>query len=299
MLRLLLLLLLSLPAASPRAEAVFSSAEVFGQVLLIEEETELVRRHFQISRPPRPVTPLPADLKPHHVWQKFYLLLRRIAAFRLRHGLDAFSPLGTEPRESLDPRYTWGQTQRVLTEIRILRRLLGVPGEVAEAPAVEAKRPVDVFHKLAEVEALWDSLLDDDFAAAALYGEALRLDEDVNGLLEWLKRFDDAVPPPRPEQATVEGALAAAYEALGEVQRLQRLLGLPVTDLSGLLGRANPEDVLDLVVLTLAELQTVKARAGLVHAIPPAAKYRAGQRIAQASQLLRYTANKLALIRSF
>jgi hypothetical protein len=297
---LLLLLLLGLPAFTVADETTVSSAEVFRQVLVIEQETELMRRHFNVTRPPRPVTPVTAELRPLHVWQKTYLLLMRITAFRQSRGMDAFSPLGVAPREEMDPRYTWGQTQRVLTEIRILRRLLGVPGEVVEAPEVGPKRPLDVFNKLAEVEALWDSLLGDGYAAGALYAEALRLDEDVSELLELLRRFDDAAPPPRPEQLAPEGVLTAAYGVLGEVQRMQRLLGLPVTDLAAWRSEgADAEMALDLVVLTLAELQTVKARLGFRHAIPPAAKHRPGQRLAEAAQLLGYSARKLALIRSF
>jgi len=300
--RPLLLLLLLLAAPALRAEVVIAPAEVFSQVLLIEQETERIRTHLAITAPPRAVTPVRVELQPRHVWQKAYMVQMKLVAFRRKMGLDAIAPVGVEPRENVDPRFTWGQTQRLLTEIRILERLLGIEQIVAPETTdpVGEKRPADVFNKLGEVEALWDTLLGSGLDPSDAYAEALRLDEEVTALLGYLKVFDNAVPPRKNPEGTPADSLAAASRLLDEVQRLQRLEGLPIMDLTPFRKQENviPDDVLNLTVLTLAELQQIKARVGMRHAIPHAAAYRTGKRPGDVAQLLGYTAAKLALIRS-
>lgn len=296
-LRLLPFLLL-LAASAVRAEVAITPAEVFSQALLIEQETALVRQHYRITTPPRAVAPVAFDLQPRHVWQKAYLVQMKLVAFRRKHGMDAIAPVMVEPRELIDPRYTWAQVQRLLTEVRILHRILGIPGEVGAAPQVTEKRSVDVFNKLAEIEAQWDTITGATTDPSHTFAQALRLSEDVDALLHHLELFDNAVPPAKRPGATSADSLAQAFRLLTEVQRLQVRLGLPTTDFSAFSQGegVTPADVINLVCLTLAELQQVKARVGLKHFITPAASFQEGKRPTDVEQLLGYITNKLALI---
>jgi len=303
--RFMLPLLLLLLAAAPRAEVTITPAEVFGQVLVLERETELIRHHLGITTAPLAVTPVRAELMPRHVWYKLYMVQTKLVAFRRQQGLEGVTPVGIEPREHTDPRLSWGQTQRLLTEIRILRKLLGIPGAVSEEGTTPAeigeKQSLDVYNKLSEVEALWNTLLGGGLDPSHVYAQAHRLDEDVNALLNRAGVFDNATPPAKRPEATSADSLRAAYQVLGEVQRLQRRLGLPVLDLSVFdkPTEASPDDVFNLLGLILAELQPVKARVGLIHAITPPAVFQQGKRPAEVVQLLGYIANKLAQIRYF
>lgn len=110
---LLTLFLLFLSTASP-AKVVITPAEVFGQVLLVEQETELLRRHFQVTTPPRPATPVRAEIHPRHVWHKVYMVQTKLVVFRRQMGFEATTPVGVEPREHTDPSSTWAQVQRLL-----------------------------------------------------------------------------------------------------------------------------------------------------------------------------------------
>ena len=300
--RVFIILLLLLPCMFSKVQAkgvVITPSEVYAQVVLIEKETWLVKQYFNINTRPAPVMELTADIKPRHVWQKAYMLQMKLVMFRRKHQLNVLSPVGMEPVEQLDPRYTWEQTERILNEIHIIRRLLNIKGEVATVPAVtEDKTSSDVFNKLAQIEAEWDMLLGTGFDASYVFDQVLRLNEDVNAILNQLKVFDNAIPPEKKMTDTPANALAQAFLLLEQVQRLQKLLGLETVDFSTLRKTENvrPDDTFNLVCLILAELQQVKARIGLSHRITPVATFHENKTSADVRQLLGYIVNKLVLI---
>jgi hypothetical protein len=294
----LLLFILSLTVFNCHADVVITPSEVYAQVLLIEQETQLVKRHFQAAAQPTAVIEADVDIQPRHVWQKGYMLQMKLVAFRRKHRLEGLAPVGIEPTEHIDPRYTWAQTQRILTEIRITRKILGIPGEAGAAPQVADKKPVDVFNKLAHIEAEWDTLTGVGFDPSYTFSQVLRLNEDVNVVLRQLNVFDSAVPPPKVLDDTPKDALMQAFLVLEQVQRLQKLAGLPVIDLSAFRKTENvaPSNVFNMVCLILAELQQIKAHIGLKHAITPPAAFHTDKKPADVRQFLGYITSKLALI---
>jgi hypothetical protein len=296
--RFVLSILLFAVLLTAQAEVTVTPSEVYSQVLLIEKETELVKRHFSSTKQPAPVTEIVFDAQPRHVWQKGYMLQIKLAAFRRRHQLNGIAPVGIEPSEHVDPRYTWGQTQRILTEIRIIRKVLGIRGEAGNAPHVENKTSQDVFNKLAQIEAEWDVLTGGGLDTSYTFSEALRLNEDANTILRQLTVFDNAVPPIKNPTDTATDALAQAFSVLEQVQRLQKQVGLDIVDLSAFhkTEQAAPADVFNMVCLVLAELQQIKDRIGLKHAITPMASYHENKKPADVRQLLGYITHKLALI---
>ena len=297
--RLILFISLCCLCFAVKAEVIIAPSEVFSQVLLIEKETELVKRHFNSIQKVVEINAVDTDIKPRHVWQKAYILQMKLVAFRRKQHLDGFAPVGVEPGENIDPRYTWAQTQRVLTEIRIIRKVLGISGEVGvAAPPVEGKKPVDVFNKLAQIEAEWDALTGVSFDPSYTLSQILRVNEDVDMVLRKLNVFDSAIPPVKDLPATPADALAQTFLLLAEVQRLQKLAGLEVTDFSDFHKTENviPANVLTMVSLILAELQQIKDRVGLKHNITPPASYHEGKKPADVRQFLGYVTNKLALI---
>ncbi|TAN53556.1 MAG: hypothetical protein EPN21_01180 [Methylococcaceae bacterium] len=274
-------------------------AEVYTQALLIEQETEIIRRHFNITTKIT-YTPLQTEVKPRHVWQKTYQLLMKINVFRRLHGLTSIAPTATEPMSNVEARMVWSQTQRILTEIRILRRHLGIPGEPVSTPHPEEKKPLDVYNKLNEILALWGGLIGAGFTPSHVYSEVLRLNKDVDGILLQLKIFDSAAPPPRKEEADVNETLGLAFEVMDEIQRLQRLANIETTDFSALHKTEGivPADVFNLIDMALAELDTIKAKIGLIHSVTPIAEYFEDKTPADVAQTLGYLANKLRLIKS-
>ena len=274
-------------------------SDVYAQVLLIEKETELIKHHFNYAKRPTPVAEVSASIMPRHVWQKCYMLQNKLLAFRRKHQLDALIPIGIEPVKDMDPRYTWAQTQRILVEIRILRVLLAIPGEVVPATLpVEGKTPLDVFNKLSQIEAEWDALTGADFDASYAFAQAMRLNEEIDIILRHLGVFDDAVPPEKNLAATPADSLTQIFLTLEQLQRLQKLAGLDGADLSVFrkTEQVAAYDVFNMICMILAELQPLKYQIGLKHVATMPANYYENKISPDVLQLLGYVTNKLALI---
>lgn len=274
--------------------AEITSSTVYAQALQVEKEIELLRRHFNVTAR-NPVATVVADLQPRHVWQKTYGIMIKLNIFRRKHGLNGFAPVAIEPSLKLDPRITWAQTQRILTEIRIAKALLGIPGEVSPTAQVAGKQPIDVFNKLNQISYDLDALNGEAISPSYVYAEALRLDADINTIMRRTATVDAAVPPARNPAVEPKDSLQATFELMDEIQRLQRKLGIDTTDFSVFRKQDKivPADVFGMVGLCLAELQLVKAKLGMQHSITPAAEFQQGKHPAEVVQLLGYAANKL------
>lgn len=270
---------------------------VYAQAVQIEKEVDLMRTHLKIKTQGT-LKPVVADLQPRHAWQKAYLIMLKISQFRRKQGMSGFAPLSQEPELKTDPRTTWGQTQRVLAELRIVKTNLGIAGEVGPAARFEGKRPIDVFNKLNAISYDLDALIGEPTSPALVYAEARRINADINSLLRRTATADTAVPPARQADARPADSLMAAFALMEEIQRLQRHHGIETTDFGAFRKQEQvaPADVFNMVGMCIAEMQTLKAKLGLKHAITPPADYVAGKTPAEVQQLLLYEAAKLRLI---
>jgi hypothetical protein len=284
--------------SNARAEVSVSPAEVYAQILQIDAETELVKNHFNMDKKPVEVIDIVADIEPRHVWQKCYMLQMKLMVFRRKHQLNTIAPVDEEPSERVNFNGVWAQTQRTLTTIRVIRKMLGIQGETTTPMQIAGKSSLDMFNKLTHIEAEWDVLAGSGFDATYAFDQTLRLNEDVDLVLRQLGIFDNAVPPVKNPHGTPVDSLAQAFLVLEQVQRLQKLAGLRIANLSAFhkTEKVTPADVFNLVSLTLADLQQIKARVGLTHAITPPASYHIGKKPADVGQLLGYITRKLALI---
>jgi len=270
---------------------------VYSQVLLIEQETELVKRHFHVTESAEPVKEITVDLKPRHVWQKGYMLQMKIVTFRCKYNLGALTPVILEPMKVLSPNYTWAQTQRTLSEIRIIRKLLGINSVIGAVPQIENKRPVDVYNKLNQIEAEWDVLANATIDSSLTFAQLMRLNEDLNVIFLKLNLFDTAVPPAKKIDTTSVDSLEKTFAALEQIQRLQKMARIELVDLSDFRTTENvkPANVFNMVCFLIAEIQPIKAELGITTFTPAAAEYK-NKNPADVQQLLGYIEKKLALI---
>lgn len=299
MLRAIFLTLLLLNCLITKAETNITSTEVYQQIILIERETELIRQHFQENKKNIQTTETTADIKPRHVWQKCYMLQIKLVAFRRKHHLIGFAPVGIEPIGQFDSVHNWAQTQRILTEIRIIRKILGIKKEIDnKLPNITDKNNLDIYNKLNQIEALWDELSSSHLDASYTFDQILRINEDIAMILRQLNVFDSAIPPKKHPENTAADSLAQAFLLLEQVQRLQQLAGIETIDLSDFKQKNNitSAQVFNIVCLILAEIQTIKAKIGLNHYITPPATYHENKTSADVQQFLGYITNKLALI---
>lgn len=280
------------------AQAEITPSTVYAQAVQIEKEIELLKRYYNITLH-NPVAPVEADLQPRHVWQKTYVILIKLSIFRRKHGLSGFSPLVHEPTIKQDPRNSWGQTQRILTEIKIIKAYLGIPGEVSPVAPMQGKRPIDVFNKLNQIAYDMDALNNEAISPSYVYAEVLRINEDVNDLMRKIGTADTAVPPARNPAATPVDSLAQAFVLMETIQKMQRQLGLETTNLDVFRKKDGvvPADVFNMVTLCLGEIQLVKARLDLAHSVTHPAEFHEGKTPAEVTQLLGYVTNKLRLIK--
>jgi len=296
--RKVIFLILLLCTTALHAEVKITPSEVYAQAILIERETELVTRFFKPTLQLHHWESVKTDIRPRHVWQKAYMVQMKIVAFQQAQGMIAFTPISIEPRHDYDPRLNLAQNQRILTEIRFIRKLFSIPGEVSIAPKVEGKQPLDVYNKLCEIETRWDDLAGITIDSSPPFAQVLRLNEDINTLMRSLNILDNAIPPAERLKAKMADSLADAFLVLEQVQRLQRMAGLEIIDFSPFrrAEEVTANHVFNLICLTLAELQQVKAQLGLIHAITPPATYQEHKTSSDVVQFLGYVANKLLLI---
>ena len=295
-LAVLLLVPLLFCTAARAGEA--APSDVYAQAVRIEAEVDSLKRHFKISGKAR-VEAKSGDLKPRHVWAKTYMILLKLGKLRRQQGLTFIVPANVEPMLDMPPSQPWGMTQRILTEIAVFKQRLDIPGQPPATVPVSGKRPIDAFNKLHQISGDLDLLLGASTPNDA-YSEALRLHEDVTALLRHQRIFDEAVPPPRRDNLQPKDSLLAVFALIGEIQRIQRTHGLATTDFKGFEtgDKATPDDVLAMIQLALAELQLIKARLGMTHAITASGTYEENKTPADVVQLLGYVTAKLREVQS-
>ena len=295
----LLLYLLCVPV--PFAAAPVSSDEVYADVLRIESETALIRRSLGISANVAPVPRIEANLLPRHSLAQGCVLLAKINFFRRQRGMPDAPPAMIAPYRNLEPFHTWAQTQRILTEISIIKRWLDITGDVQPIAPVSGKHPIDVFNRMRQVSADWNALVGGGGVLPAhVYGEATHLAEETRILLSFLGIADNAAPPPRNPNALPQDSLREVFAALTEIQRLQAQASIVPTDFMAFHKSEDvqPDDVLTMLALTLGELQILKAHIGLQHNVAPIRSYYPDKQPADVQQVIGYATNRLRLIRT-
>lgn len=294
----LLLFLIQMLVATVGHAAEATPSDVYAQAVRIEQEVAGLKHHFKIAGKAA-LIPRNGELKPRHVWTMSYVILLKLGKLRRKIGLSYIDPVGVEPLLDMSNNQPWGMTQRILTEIQILKFYLGIPGQAPSTTPVSGKRHIDVYNKLHQISDEME-LLSTPITPSDVYAEVKRLNEDVSVVLRHLRIVEHAVPPPRRENLLPRDSLRATFEVLGEIQRIQRLHGLQTTDLklfdTG--DKAMPDDVFDLVVQLQAEWQTIKAQLGMAHHITMPAGYEENKQPSDVVQLLGYITEQLREIKS-
>ena len=280
-----------------RAEVRIDPSVVYIEVEKIGREIDLLKKHFKISQSIS-FTPYEANLKPKHTWQLTYIIFSKINIFRSKINLPRIMVNSMEPVLDINPLLTFEQTQRLLAEIAILKIHLGITQYISSPGKISGKQPIDVFNQLQKISLEMDLLNKELIHPTYVFSEVMRIDTDISSILRWLKLEDTSYPPAKEENVTPKDSLDATYELMEEIYRLQRILGVGLTDFSLLRrqGKILPSDVYLMVGMCLAELQPVKARMGISILTPPAESYDF-KTPADVHQLIQWSTKKLQLVR--
>ncbi|MCX6076737.1 MAG: hypothetical protein NTW78_07605 [Campylobacterales bacterium] len=279
-----------------------TSSELYGQVMLIEEEVEFLLDHYKVvhhhHKDGEKVTHISIELKPRHVWQKTYEIMIKINILRNRFGLETIEPVNTTPVLNLNPDMVYGQTQRILTELNIFKMREGVVSPVFKQQSFKEKRPLDVFDALYHVSVLLDELNGAQIPLSFSYGETLRIYDDITSVLQRLNVEDNTIPEIKNLSATPTNMLNNGILLLEKIKQLQILAGIAVVDFSQFKkDEAKERDVFEISEMVLAELQTIKAFVGIKIITPAATQYE-GKTAAEVNQLMSWNLRKLNLIQS-
>lgn len=272
-------------------------SNVFSQVMQIEKELLILKKHLNITKGYKFDPIEKTELKPRHAWQKTYEIMVKINVFRRAHSLPTIEPVNMEPVLNIAPVLTYEQTQRILAELSILKFRLGITKKVSKADKYKNKTPMNVFNKLREVSSILDVINGSEFSPSYVFGEAMRIYKDINIILNKLKIADTAIPPEKVISDTPKDSLLSELKLLEKIFTLERSIGLEGIDVAVFyLENPGPPEVFELTQIILAELQVIKASLGIRHEITQAAHFYSQKTPADVNQLIGWSLLKMKQI---
>lgn len=200
---------------------------------------------------------------------------------------------------SLQTRYE--QMIRVITELQILKHHLDVTADMPPLPQFKDKTTTDIYNVLNHASYEMDLINRKPLTPSDVFGQAVRISEDVNFILEALDLENTSIPPQKNLNAQPNDVFETTLSLLEEIKRLQKMMKLRGIDFHQLKPRTrpvNPSDVFSISGIVLAELQQMKAYLGLKHSLTPMAEHYENIRPADVQQLIGWNVRKLQLIRT-
>lgn len=276
-------------------------SKVYSQVMIVENEVEFLLKYYGIkydkNRLKKDVS-ITSNLLPRNIWQKSYEILIKINILRNEYGLPTVEPVNITPVLNLNPDLVYGMTQRILTEINIFKIRNDIVSPKFEKKIYKNKTPVDVFNGLSIVSLLIDKLNKNEINPSFVFGENMRVYDDITLILQQLKIQDKTIPAQKIKDSTPKDTFRTAMKILTKIKQLEINAGLTFVDFSQF-KKESPtlSDVFELTQMILAELQTVKAYLGIETITPGAIKYKTKTAV-EVNQLMSWNLRKLELIKS-
>lgn len=277
--------------------------EVYSQVKLINSEVHALLDYYGVKYDDKAMQKqarIVVNLKPRDVWQKTYEIAVKINILRASHGLPIIEPVNMAPVLHLNPDLVYEQTQRILTELHIFETREGIHITHPKAKKFSGKIPLDVFIGLSEVSLALDRLNGAKFTPSYVYGEQMRVYDDITRILGELNIVDHTIPDKKNPKDMPKDVYAKSLKVLEKIKQLQIGVGIAFVDFSNFNKDAQnitPNEVYTMTQMVIAELQTLKAYLGIKTITPPAATYKTKTPV-EVSQLVGWNLRKLKLIHS-
>lgn len=281
-------------AATPSLDDVYTKA------YQIAEDIQLIKKHYDIKEVVNELDVL-IEMAPKYNWQKSYEILYKINVLRKKLGLSVVGVPSREPQLELPPQTRYEQMIRVGTELQILKYYLDINTETSPPPPFKDKTPTDVYNVLNRASYEMDLINRKTLTPSDVFGQAVRLSEDVNSILDALNLKNVSIPPQKDLNAQPGNVLETTLLLLEEIKRLQRMMGLMGIDFHQLKPAnriVTPSDAFSMLGIVTAELQQIKAYLGLKYSLTPMAEHYEGIRPADVQQVVGWNVRKLQLIRS-
>jgi len=278
-----------------------TSNEVYSQVMIIEEEVHSLLKYYGIKLSHDKlikITKITTPLRPRNVWQRTYEIMIKINILRDRYNLPVIEPINMTPVLNLNPDLVYEQTQRILTEIKIFKLRRGIQELVLKEKVFKAKTPLDVFNALSRISMIFDILNKGVVAPSLVFGENVRVYDDITLILQNLELQDDTIPEEKMLNATPADTYSLGLDILQKIKQLQIMSGISFVDFSEFKkSKVTSSDVFGLTQMIIAELQTIKAYLKIKTITHAAIKYNK-KTLLETNQLMSWNLRKLNLINS-
>lgn len=275
--------------------------DVFSQVILIQEEIHFLLKNYGIKHDHDGINErikVSTKLKPRNVWQITYEIMVKINILRQEYKLPVIEPVNMAPVLHLNPDLVYEQTQRILTELKIFERRQGIKSPSFKIKTYKGKTPLDVFLGLNHVSASFDELNGGRFTPSYVFGEQMRVYDDISLILQSLQILDKTIPKKKNINATPEDVFNESMKILEKIKQLQIIAGISFVDFNEFKkGNETPGEVYTITQMIIAELQTIKAHLGIELITPAASKYNTKTPV-EVEQLVSWNLRKLNLIHS-
>jgi len=274
--------------------------DVYSQVMKIDNEMVSLLNYYGILHNEKEIikkTTIKTPLKPRNVWQLTYEIAIKINMLRIAHKLPTIEPINMEPVLNLNPDLVYEQTQRILTEIKIYKFRLDIKTPPYKTKKYKNKTPLDVFNALSRISAMFDELNQAGFTPSYVFGESMRVYDDLTTILNHLGIEDNTVPTARNDKATPVNTFEVSMKILEKIKQIQFSVGIATVDFSAFRNtKITPSTVFTMNQMILAELQTIKAYVGLNNYITPAATIYVNKTPADVDQLMNWNLRKVILL---
>jgi len=279
---------------------VITPNDVYAQSMLIQDYVHFLLKYYDIKHDHEGINnriTISTRLKPRNAWQKSYEILVKINMLRDNYNLSRIKPVGMEPVEKLNPDMVYGQTQRILAELKIfeVRKDINMPKYTLKK--YKNKTPLDVYNAFSHISASLDELNRSELSPSYVFAETIRIYDDLSIILKHLNVKDDTIPSKRLISATPSDSLAVSMKVLEKIKKLQRSVGIRTVDFS-VFNKKNPlpSDVYSITGMIIAELQPLKAYIGLKHTVTPPARLYIKKVPADIEQLMGWNLRKINLL---
>jgi len=271
---------------------------IYQQSDTLLKEVQLIKKHFGITKEAKPKK-INTKMLTRHTRGRAYEIFSKVNILRVKNGLPTVEPPNMEPTTELNAKYTYGQLERLLAEIHILKFHFGINKKVKPSKISSHKTVADTYNYLGRVSAELDTINGEAFTPSHVFSEAMRIYEDMGAILLHLEKDDYTIPPRKLKQAKPQDTYELALDLLNTLKSLILQSGIKSIDFYAF-ERTNvtPSDVYEITQLILSELQVIKASIGLSHETTRGAVYTVGKTPADAAQVMGWLNAKAELIKN-
>jgi len=275
--------------------------EVYAQVELITQEVHFLTKYYDVEHSHNEIlksSNTKANIKPRNVWQMTYEIMVKINMLRTKHNLPVIEPVNMSPILHLNPDMVYEQTQRILTEIKVFKDRMNIKSPVFKLKKFKNKMPIDVYNSLSDISKTFNELNQGKISSRYVYGENIRVFDDITVILKHLKIPDTTIPNKKIVGAKPVDSYKEGMKILDKIKQLQITVGIDFVDFTNLHeGEITPNEVFTLTQMIIAELQTIKAYLNMDSITTAAIKYQT-KTPAEVAQLMSWNFRKIDLIKS-